>query len=96
MHAFGIIHGHIVVNFSNQIAVNRKDSNGTLVREIGKMYSMDTILGRRIQSATLEKAIGQDNEVRLIDLFVNSISLKDYGFKVRFVPCDTGFKDGSL
>jgi transposase len=34
---------------------------------------------------SLEDSIDMDNEVRLIDLFVNSISLKDYGFKVTFV-----------
>lgn len=34
---------------------------------------------------SLEDSIDMDNEVRLIDLFVNSLSLKDYGFKVRFV-----------
>jgi transposase len=34
---------------------------------------------------SLEDSIDMDNEVRLIDLFVNSLSLNDYGFKVRFV-----------
>lgn len=34
---------------------------------------------------SLEDSIDMDNEVRLIDLFVNSLSLKDYGFKVTFV-----------
>ena len=34
---------------------------------------------------SLEETIDHNNEVRLIDLFVNSLSLKDYGFKVRFV-----------
>lgn len=34
---------------------------------------------------SLEDSIDQGNEVRLIDLFVNSLSLKDYGFKVTFV-----------
>jgi len=34
---------------------------------------------------SLEESIEQDNEVRVIDTFVNSLSLKDYGFKVTFV-----------
>jgi len=34
---------------------------------------------------SLENSIDQDNEVRLIDLFVNSLNLKDYGFKVEFI-----------
>jgi len=29
----------------------------------------------------LEELIEQDNEVRLIDLFVNSLPLSEYGFK---------------
>ena len=31
---------------------------------------------------SLEQAIGADNEVRFIDLFVDSLNLEDYGFKV--------------
>jgi transposase len=34
---------------------------------------------------SLEDSIGQDNEVRLIDMFVSSLNVKDYGFKVEFV-----------
>ncbi len=34
---------------------------------------------------SLEDSIDADNEVRLIDMFVNSLSLNDYGFKVTFV-----------
>ncbi|WP_205943596.1 IS1182 family transposase [Pedobacter cryophilus] len=33
----------------------------------------------------LEQAIVQDNEVRLIDLFVSSIKLQDYGFEMDFI-----------
>lgn len=33
----------------------------------------------------LEQAIGQDNEVRLIDLFVNSLNISDFGFKLDFI-----------
>ncbi|WP_205943652.1 transposase [Pedobacter cryophilus] len=33
----------------------------------------------------LEQAIAQDNEVRLIDLFVSSIKLQDYGFEMDFI-----------
>lgn len=33
----------------------------------------------------LEECIGQDNEVRLIDLFVGSLNLSDYGFKTDIV-----------
>ena len=34
---------------------------------------------------SLDEAIDPDNEVRLIDVFVNSLQLGDYGFKVAFV-----------
>ena len=33
----------------------------------------------------LEQAIAQDNEVRLIDLFVASIKLVDFGFDMQFI-----------
>ncbi|WP_304063789.1 transposase [Pedobacter glucosidilyticus] len=33
----------------------------------------------------LEQAVGQDNEVRLIDLFVSSIKMADYGFDMNFI-----------
>lgn len=33
---------------------------------------------------SLEEAIDHDNEVRLIDIFVNSLNLKDFGFKCDF------------
>jgi len=33
---------------------------------------------------SLDQAISEDNEVRIIDLFVDSISLKDFGFKLEF------------
>ncbi len=33
----------------------------------------------------LEQAISQDNEVRLIDLFVNSINMSDHGFAMDFI-----------
>jgi len=32
-----------------------------------------------------EHAIDEDNEVRIIDLFVDSMSLEDYGFKIEYV-----------
>jgi len=34
---------------------------------------------------SLEHAIDEDNEVRIIDLFVDSISLEDYGFEMEYV-----------
>ena len=34
---------------------------------------------------SLEQAIGQDNEVRIIDLFVDSLKLENYGFRVAYV-----------
>jgi transposase len=34
---------------------------------------------------TLEQSIGQDNEVRIIDLFVDSLPLTDYGFEMDYV-----------
>ena len=36
----------------------------------------------------LEEAIGSDNEVRLIDLFVGSLDLKEFGFSSDFVDPD--------
>ncbi len=33
----------------------------------------------------LEQAVGQDNEVRLIDLFVSAINMEDYGFGMDFI-----------
>lgn len=33
----------------------------------------------------LEQAIAQDNEVRLIDMFVSAIKMKDYGFDMTFI-----------
>ena len=34
---------------------------------------------------SLEQSIDPDNEVRLLDLFVDSLDLKDFGFKVEFI-----------
>ena len=34
---------------------------------------------------SLDQSIDQDNEVRIIDLFVDSLSLQEYGFKMEFV-----------
>ena len=34
---------------------------------------------------TLEQSIGQDNEVRIIDLFVDSLPLATYGFEMEYV-----------
>jgi len=36
-------------------------------------------------ASSLEDAISQDNEVRLIDMFVGSLKLEDFGFKVNFI-----------
>ena len=34
---------------------------------------------------SLEDAIDNDNDVRLIDVFVNSLPLDDYGFKIDYI-----------
>jgi transposase len=34
---------------------------------------------------SLDQSIGPDNEVRIIDLFVDSLSVKDYGFRTDFI-----------
>ena len=34
---------------------------------------------------SLDQSIDEDNEVRLIDLFVDSLSLENFGFEMRFV-----------
>jgi transposase len=36
-------------------------------------------------ASSIDDAIAQDNEVRLIDLFVDSLKLEDYGFNLDFV-----------
>jgi transposase len=36
-------------------------------------------------ASSLEAAIAQDNEVRLIDMFVDSLKLADYGFNLGFI-----------
>ena len=36
-------------------------------------------------ASSIEAAIAQDNEVRLIDMFVDSLKLEDFGFKFEFV-----------
>ena len=36
-------------------------------------------------ASSLEAAIAQDNEVRLIDLFVDSLKLEDFGFRFEFM-----------
>ena len=33
----------------------------------------------------LEQAVSEDNEVRLLDLFVGALPLSDYGFKMDFI-----------
>lgn len=38
-----------------------------------------------IFTTTLEEAIDQNNEVRLMDLFVESLQLAHYGFKMGFI-----------
>lgn len=40
---------------------------------------------RQIEIFSLEQAIDQNNEVRLIDLFVGGLVLADFGFKTHFV-----------
>jgi transposase len=34
---------------------------------------------------SLDQTMDADNEVRIIDLFVDSLSIKDYGFKTDFI-----------
>ena len=34
---------------------------------------------------SLDQSVDQDNEVRIIDLFVDSLSIKDYGFRTDFI-----------
>ena len=36
-------------------------------------------------ASTMDAAISQDNEVRLIDLFVDSLKLADFGFEMNGV-----------
>ena len=39
----------------------------------------------QIYTQCLDETIDQDNEIRLIDLFVDSLKLSDYGFKMDFI-----------
>ena len=39
----------------------------------------------QVEFFCLEQAIGSENEVRIIDLFVDSLPLADYGFKTQFI-----------
>lgn len=39
----------------------------------------------QIEFFSLSQAISEDNEVRLIDLFVHAINLSEYGFKTDFI-----------
>jgi len=34
---------------------------------------------------SLDQSIDPDNEVRMIDLFVDSLSIKDYGFRMDYI-----------
>ena len=36
-------------------------------------------------ASSIEAAIAQDNEIRLIDMFVDSIKLAGFGFKMDFI-----------
>ena len=39
----------------------------------------------QIYTQCLDETIDQDNEIRLIDLFVDSLKLSDFGFKMDFI-----------
>ena len=50
---------------------------------------MKYIIGKNRQQTSifpvsLEESLAKENEVRLIDLFVESLNLKEYGFKLEF------------
>lgn len=36
-------------------------------------------------ASSLDEAIAQDNEIRLIDLFVDSLKLADFGFRIDYI-----------
>ena len=38
---------------------------------------------------SLDQSIDSENEVRIIDLFVDSLSIKDYGFRTDFIDPDS-------
>lgn len=49
---------------------------------------MKFILGKdrnQTEIICLDQLISEDNEVRLVDLFVNSLKLSDFGFKTEFI-----------
>ena len=39
----------------------------------------------QIYTQCLDETIDQDNEIRLIDLFVDSLKLSNFGFKMDFI-----------
>jgi transposase len=38
-----------------------------------------------LSPVSLDQSIDPDNEVRIIDLFVESLSIKDYGFRMDYI-----------
>jgi len=38
---------------------------------------------------SLDQSIDSENEVRIIDLFVDSLSIKDFGFRTDFIDPDS-------
>lgn len=55
---------------------------------------MKFILGKdrnQTEIICLDQLISDNNEIRLIDLFVNSIKLSEFGFKTEFI--DNGRPD---
>ncbi|MCZ8090905.1 hypothetical protein [Flavobacterium sp.] len=49
------------------------------------MQHIQGIARNQMQVSSLEDSIGQDNPVRFIDAFVNSIDLEKIGFTPRFL-----------
>jgi hypothetical protein len=45
---------------------------------------------------SLDESIDPENEVRIIDLFVDSLSIKDYGFRMDFIDPDSYREVGRL
>jgi len=54
-----------------------------LVSLIMKFIKGDNRTQINLFPVSLEHAIDEDNEVRIIDLFVDSVSLEDYRFKIK-------------
>ena len=66
-------------------AHNNSNKNSLLVPSAMKYIKGQNRTQTTLFPVSLDDAVNAENEVRLIDLFVDSLSLQEFGFKVEFV-----------